>query len=79
MRSVSNAFGQYVKLNQKIPLEAISATSNITEPHRYADTIAAHIVFQSSDKQALLETFNPGDRLDKLLGILKSEMEILKN
>jgi ATP-dependent Lon protease len=78
MRSVSNAFGQYVKLNQKIPLEAISATSSIIEPHRYADTIAAHIVFQSSDKQALLETFNPGDRLDKLLGILKSEMEILK-
>jgi len=78
MRSVSNAFGQYVKLNQKIPLEAISATSNIIEPHRYADTIAAHIVFQSSEKQALLETYNPGDRLEKLLGILKSEMEILK-
>ena len=78
MRSVSNAFGQYVKLNQKIPLEAISATSNIIEPHRFADTIAAHIVFQSSEKQALLETYNSGDRLEKLFGILKSEMEILK-
>lgn len=78
MRTVGNVFEQYVKLNQKIPLEAVSATANIIEPHRYADTIAAYMVFQSNDKQALLETFNPGDRLDKLLGILKSEMEILK-
>ena len=78
MRSVSSVFEQYVKLNQKIPLEAVSATANIIEPHRYADTIAAYMVFQSDEKQALLETFNPGDRLDKLLSILKSEMEILR-
>jgi len=78
MRSVGSVFEQYVKLNQKIPLEAVSATTNITEPHRYADTIAAYMVFQSNEKQALLETFNPGDRLDKLLSTLKSEIEILK-
>lgn len=78
MRSVGSLFEQYVKLNQKIPLEAVSATTNIIEPHRYADTIAAYMIFQSNEKQSLLETFNPGDRLDKLFGILKSEMEILK-
>jgi len=78
MRSVGSVFEQYVKLNQKIPLEAVSATTNIIEPHRYADTIAAYMVFQSNEKQALLETFNPGDRLDKLLRTLKSEVEILK-
>jgi len=78
MRSVGSVFEQYVKLNQKIPLEAVSATTNIIEPHRYADTIAAYMVFQSNEKQTLLETFNPGDRLDKLLSTLKSEVEILK-
>ena len=78
MRSVGRVFEQYVKLNHKIPLEAVSATANIIEPHRYADTIAAYMVFQSNEKQALLETFNPGDRLDKLLSTLKSEVEILK-
>ena len=78
MRSVGSVFEQYVKLNQKIPLEAVSATTNIIEPHRYADTIAAYMVFQSNEKQSLLETFNPGDRLDKLLSTLKSEVEILK-
>jgi ATP-dependent Lon protease len=78
MRSVSNVFEQYVKLNQKIPLEAVSSTINIIEPHRYSDTIAAYMPFPSNEKQSLLETFNPGDRLEKLLSTLKSEMEILK-
>ncbi len=78
MRSVGTVFDQYVKLNQKIPLEAVAASSNILEPHRYADTIAAYMVFQTQEKQELLETLNPADRLNKLLGILKSEMEVLK-
>lgn len=78
IRGVGNVFEQYVKLNQKIPLEAVSATANITEPHRFADTIAAYMVFQTTDKQALLETYNPVDRLNKLMSTLKSEMEVLK-
>ena len=78
MRSVGTVFEQYVKLNQKIPLEAVAASSNIMEPHRYADTIAAYMVFHTKEKQELLETLNPEDRLNKLLGILKSEMEVLK-
>ena len=78
MRSVGNVFEQYVKLNQKIPLEAVAASANILEPQRYADTIASYMVFQTQEKQELLETLNPADRLNKLLGILKSEMEVLK-
>lgn len=78
MRSVGNIFEQYVKLNQKIPLEAVSATASIVEPHRYADTIAAYMIFQTNDKQDLLETCSPVDRLNKLLEILKSELEIMK-
>jgi ATP-dependent Lon protease len=78
IRGVGTVFEQYVKLNQKIPLEAVSATANITEPHRFADTIAAYMVFQTTDKQDLLETYNPVDRLNKLMSTLKSEMEVLK-
>lgn len=78
MRSIGTLFEQYVKLNQKIPLEAVSATATIAEPHRYADTIAAYMVFKTSEKQDLLETYDPTERLNKLLSILKSELEILK-
>jgi len=78
MRGVSKTFEQYVKLNPKIPLEAVATTGAILEPHRYADTIAGYLVSQTAEKQELLETYSPEDRLQKLLGILKSEMEILK-
>ena len=78
IRTIGGQFEEYVKLNQKIPLEAISATASISEPPRYADTIASYMVFQSGDKQDLLETFDPLERLNKLLGFLKSELEVLK-
>ncbi len=78
MRSIETTFEQYVKLNQKIPLEAVSAITNIKEPHQFADTVAAYLTFATQDKQDLLETYNPSDRLNKILNSLKSEMEILK-
>jgi ATP-dependent Lon protease len=78
MRSISALFEEYIKLNQKIPLEAVSATANITEPDRFADSIAAYLTFQTPEKQDLLDTHDPAERMDKLLGALKSEMEILK-
>jgi ATP-dependent Lon protease len=78
MRSIESQFEQYAKLNQKIPLESITAISNITEPHRFADTIASYMMFQTGEKQDLLDTFSPEDRLNKIITHLKSEMEILK-
>ncbi len=78
MRSIEGQFEQYAKLNQKIPLESVAAIANITEPHRFADTIASYMVYQTGEKQSLLDTFSPEDRLNKLIVTLKSEMEILK-
>jgi ATP-dependent Lon protease len=78
MRSIEGQFEQYAKLNQKIPLESITAISNITEPNRFADTIASYMVFQINEKQDMLDTFSPEDRLNKIITSLKSEMEILK-
>ncbi len=78
MRSIETTFEQYVKLNQKIPLESVSAVTNLKEPHQFADTIASYLTFATQDKQDLLDTYNPTDRLNKILNSLKSEMEILK-
>ncbi len=78
MRSLGTMFDQYVKLNQKIPLEASSGLAGIAEPNRYADTIASYLVFKTKEKQDLLEIYDPIERLKKLLGVLKSELEIMK-
>ena len=78
MRTINGLFEQYIKLNQKIQLEAVSATASIAEPDRFVDSIVAYMTLKTSEKQDLLDTHDPAGRMEKLLGFLKSEMEILK-
>jgi ATP-dependent Lon protease len=77
MRRAMSQFEQYVKLNPRLPMEISVAVSNITDPGRLADTIASHLMVKLSDKQLILETGNSGERLEKLVGVLNAEIEIL--
>src|SRR5574340_358487 len=78
IRSVNSTFENYVKLNKKIPPEMIMSVASIEEAARLADTIVAHLGIKLEDKQALLEITNPAERLEKVLGYMRSEIEILE-
>ena len=78
VRSVNSTFENYVKLNKKIPPEMIMSVASIDDPARLADTIVAHLGIKLEDKQALLEMLNPAERLEKVLGFMRSEIEILE-
>jgi len=78
VRSVNSTFENYVKLNKKIPPEMIMSVASIDDPARLADTIVAHLGIKLEDKQALLEIINPAERLEKVLGYMRSEIEILE-
>jgi ATP-dependent Lon protease len=78
LRSVSSTFENYVKLNKKIPPEMVMSVAAIDDPARLSDTIAAHLGVKIEDKQALLELFDPTERLEKVLGHMRSEIEILE-
>ena len=77
-RSVSSTFENYVRLNKKIPPEMIMSAAAIDDPARLADTIIAHLGIKLEDKQTLLETVDPAERLEKVLGHMRSEIEILE-
>ena len=77
-RAIISQFDQYVKLNKKIPPEILSSLSGIEEPGRLADTIAAHLPLKLEQKQEILEMFNPGERLERLLSQLETELDILQ-
>jgi len=77
MRQVVTLFNQYVGLNRRMPFESALSLSNISEPGRLADTIVAHLLIKTQEKQKILEIFNPQERLEKLVSILNSEIEIL--
>ena len=78
MRTLYSQFDQYVKLNKKIPPELLTTLSSIEEPGRMADSIAANLNLKLQDKQKLLETINVRERLDLLLSLLESELDILQ-
>jgi len=78
IRGVNSTFENYVKLNKKIPPEMIMSVASITDPARLADTIVAHLGIKLEDKESLLETFDPAARLEKVLGYMRSEIEILE-
>jgi len=78
VRSINSTFENYVRLNKKIPPEMIMSVAAIDDPARLADTIIAHLGIKLEDKQALLETFDPAERLEKVLGYMRSEIEILE-
>ena len=78
MRSVFSQFDQYVKLNKKIPPEILTSLTAITEPGRLADSIAANLTLKTTEKQNILETFDIKLRLNLLLNIMESEIDILQ-
>src|SRR4051794_36905144 len=65
MRSVTDVFEDYVKLNTRIA-EMVVSVRTIDDPGRLADTIAAHVALKLKEKQDLLETPSPARRLERL-------------
>jgi ATP-dependent Lon protease len=78
MRSATNLFDQYVKLNKKVPPEVLTSLSSIDDPSRLADTIAAHMSLKVDEKQHVLEMSNVRERLEHLMGLMEGENDILQ-
>ncbi len=78
MRSVKTTFETYVKLNKRIPPEILMRVSTIEEPGELADIIVAQLNLKLEDKQRILEIVNPAQRLEDLLNLMTSEIEILE-
>ena len=55
-----------------------STVQAIDDPSRMGDTIISHLGIKLEERQTLLETFDVGERLEKVLGFMRSEMEILE-
>jgi ATP-dependent Lon protease len=75
---VLNEFDQYVKLNMKIPPEILNSLSGIDDPGRLADTVAAHLSLKIEDKQEILEVQDARERLERILAVLESEIDLLQ-
>ncbi len=77
-RAVVAHFTDYVTLNRRLPDEVLSYTTEVDDPSKLADVIAAHLQLPIDTKQAILETVRVGKRLELLIQQMTAEIEILK-
>ncbi len=78
VRSVTNMFDQYVKMNKKVPPEVLSTLAGVDDPDRLADMIAAQMSLRIDEKQSILEIFSARERLEHLLNLMESELDLLQ-
>jgi ATP-dependent Lon protease len=77
-RSVTNDFESYVKLNKRVPPEVVGIVQRIEDYAKLADTVASHLALKIPDRQAILETTAVTERLEKVLGLIDSEISMLQ-
>ncbi len=77
-RSILENFEKYAKLNKSISKELMESVGEILSPSKLADTVAAHFAFKVDDKQRLLDTLSPSDRVADLVSLIKMEIEVMR-
>ena len=77
-RRMIEAIEKIHKLVPSIPKEVVSTARSIKNPALLADFIASNVLVKHEDKLEILHIFNPYQRMETLLSLLDSEIEILK-
>ena len=78
IRSLLSQFDQYVQLSKKIPPEVMTSISSIDDPGRLVDTISSHMALQLTEKQNLLELSSLKERIEHLMALLESEIDLFQ-
>ncbi len=78
IREVIDLFEEYYSLSNHMLNDALIAlNSNVEEPDKFSYLISANMNLPTEKKQELLEIRNPLKRLEKIISVLISEIEIL--
>ncbi|MDN3645733.1 endopeptidase La [Pontixanthobacter aestiaquae] len=78
MRSVTEQFGEYAKLNKKLGEDASDDIGEIDDAGALSDAIAASINTKVSDKQTLLTENDPLRRLEMVMSFMEGELSVLQ-
>jgi len=77
-RAIAENFNDYAGLNKNISKELVGSVFSIPDPSQLGDTVASHFAFKIEDKQKLLETLDVEKRLNLLLKLVRTEIEVFQ-
>lgn len=79
VRTVRSSFEEYTRLNKKIDPAQATALHGIEDAGVISDVVAGNLgSVKLAERQGLLEQLDPIDRLDTVLKLIASEIEILQ-
>ncbi len=78
MRTARELFQRCVQLNRSLPEEAYLYALNIDEPGWLADMVITSIAPPIEERQKLLQTLNPVERLKRVVKLLAQEVDVLE-
>ena len=76
-KTLLDVFEKYIKLNKKVPKEAITTSASIDDLSQLSDVVASHVEMKIEFKQQVLDIGNPLDRVSKLIELINGEIEIM--
>jgi ATP-dependent Lon protease len=76
-RTVRENLEKVISLGKVLSPDILMVLEDIQDPGRLSDLIASNLNLKVTDAQAILETLNPVERLNKINSILVRELEIL--
>jgi len=77
VQKITGLYEQFIKLSQSLNYDTMIAAARVDDPARLSDTIAANLQLPVDEKQDLLETADPIERLNRIGDILEIELEKL--
>ena len=78
VRSLETSFDEYFALNKNMPPQSFIAATADTNPGKFADLVAANVNLNYKIKQEILEELDVYLRIEKLVGALSKETQVLK-
>ncbi|HXT23434.1 MAG TPA: endopeptidase La [Candidatus Eisenbacteria bacterium] len=77
VQKITGLYEQFIKLSQSLNYDTMIAAARVDDAARLSDTIAANLQLPVDEKQDLLETTDPVERLTRISDILEIELEKL--
>jgi ATP-dependent Lon protease len=78
MRAVLALYEKVVRLSRSLPDDAYTTAMNVEDPGGLADLIASTIPLSIANRQQILETIDPEERLHRVGALLSQELDLLE-
>ncbi len=79
VRTLAERFTFFADLKKKVPSEVKASVQKETNPDRMVDIISANLKLSVAEKQALLELTSTTERLERVLAMVETEIEMLES